>query len=203
MTKKNEPERGGDPFPSDALTYPLVRRRRLRRPNLLVLGLLLSLSLSTYTMLGVSGALGRQAFPGSSLVSISASYALGSSPNSIVLSPGTSTNFTLTIQSFSTQTVKVSFDVSAAGDRFTYRDTGGALTSKDFTMTIGQTIVAPADGFNAANPRFDTCNCVVFDVPVSLTAGQQTVISGSLALSGASDPTALPSYSISWFTSPA
>ena len=154
-------------------------------------------------MLGVSGALGRQAFPGSSLVSISASYALGSSPNSIVLSPGTSTNFTLTIQSFSTQTVKVSYDVSAAGDRFTYRDTGGALTAKDFTMTIGQTIVTPSNGFNDINPVFGTCNCVIVDVPVSLTAGQQTVISGSLALSGSSDPTALPSFSISWYTASA
>ncbi len=109
----------------------------------------------------------------------------------------------MTIQSFSTQTVKVSFDVSAAGDKFTYRDTGGALTAKDFTMTIGQTIVTPSNGFNDINPVFGTCNCVIVDVPVSLTAGQQTVISGSLALSGASDPTSLPSYSIAWFTSSA
>jgi len=202
LTKKNE--NGGDPFPEPQPYGDSPLRRRLRRrPSLLAIGVLCSLALSGFTLLGVSGALGRQAFPGSSLVSISASYALGSSPNSIVLSPGTSTNFTLTIQSFSTQTVRVSYDVSAAGDRFSYTAFGFPTVQQDLTMTIGQTIVAPSNGSNAGNANFGTCNCVTVDVPASLTAGQQTVSSGSLALAGSADPTALPSFSISWYASPA
>ncbi len=197
---KKEPERGGDPFPDDANTYPLARRRRISRLLLPIL-LLASLGMSTYTVLGTTG---RIPFPGSSLVSISASYALGSSPNSLVLSPGSNTSFVLTIQSFSTQTVRVSYEVgSSVGDRFSYRDTAGAVTLRDFSMQISGAITAPADGFNSANPRFSTCNCVIFDQAVSLIAGGTTNINGNLALSAASDPTAIPSFSISWFTSPA
>lgn len=191
----------GDPIPNPDET---VRRKRTRRPNLLVLGLLLIGVLAawnTVAIYGVTGG-GLTAFPTRSLITVSASFGLGQSPNSIVLTPGGSTPVTLTIQGFTSQTVYVSFDVSNGTTIWSYTPTGFPTVNNPLTMTLSGIITAPRNGANGQNNNFAACQCVTVSVPVSLVAGQTSQLTGSLSLDASADPTAIPSLTIGWFASP-
>ena len=172
MTKKkeSEPERGGDPFPEPQPYSDTPLRRRLgRRPSLLAILLVLSLSLSSYSALNVSGAL-RAAFPNTQLFSVGVAYSFGNNAGQVLL-PGGVGNVSLTISSAVSQptTLFLSFNASDPQDWAIVQPSGVGcgLEGRPLLMTLQGVNIAPS---NSADLN---CNGPPFPVSqVSVTVNQ-------------------------------
>lgn len=185
----SENNHGGDQIDGNEIVR---RTNRRRRPSLLVLALLFSIALSSYSALRVSGA--GQGFFGQQLFSVVAQYNFGAPGQSASsFTAGSTATVTLTVSDFAPGPNVLQIYYNATNptewNAASTNPGQGPITTNPLSMTYGSTVFAPSNFSGCASGNF-ACS-----VNVNVTHGSNTI---TVSLS-ASSTAQLETFSLSWF----
>jgi hypothetical protein len=152
------------------------KKKRIGKPKAISIAILLAVAIGAYNSYQLHAIGGGTPFAGSSLFNISPSFALGSNPAGASITPGSSLNFTLSVQSAISHTIQLSFNSSYTAWSANAVNTCTPTTSYPGLLTMTLAGVTPVPPINYAGPAI--CGTTTFNpsqiVTVNMVPGLNT-----------------------------